>query len=68
MAGADGQDRAGFYTYEWFENRVLRLGIHNADRVVPEWQNVQVGDRLWSYPERYPIKPRPGPRARHRQP
>jgi hypothetical protein len=45
-----GQDRAGFYTYEWLENRVLRLDIHNADRIVPEWQNVQVGDRLWFYP------------------
>jgi hypothetical protein len=58
-----GQDRAGFYTYEWFENRVLRLDIHNADRIVAEWQDVQVGDRLWFYPERYPIKPRSGPRV-----
>lgn len=31
-----GQDRAGFYTYEWFENVVLRLDIHNAARIVPE--------------------------------
>jgi hypothetical protein len=58
-----GQDRAGFYTYEWFENRMLRLDIHNADRVVPEWQHLRVGDRLWFYPERYPIKPRGGPRV-----
>jgi hypothetical protein len=58
-----GQDRAGFYTYEWFENGVMRLDIHNADRIVTEWQNVQVGDRLWFYPERYPIKPRSGPRV-----
>ncbi|HET8603675.1 MAG TPA: hypothetical protein VFM09_07080 [Marmoricola sp.] len=58
-----GQDRAGFYTYEWFENRILRLGIHNADRIVPAWQELQVGDRLWFYPERYPITPRTGPRV-----
>ncbi len=58
-----GQDRAGFYTYEWFENGVLRLGIHNADRVVPQWQDIGVGDRMWFYPERYPIKPRSGPRV-----
>jgi hypothetical protein len=41
-----GQDRAGFYTYEWFENGLLRLNIHNADRIVPEWQNITVGDRV----------------------
>ncbi len=58
-----GQDRAGFYTYQWFENGLLRLDIHNADRIVPEWQTLQVGDRLWFYPERYPIKPRTGPRV-----
>jgi hypothetical protein len=57
-----GQDRAGFYTYEWFENGLLRLNIHNADRTVPEWQNITVGDRMWFYPETYPIKPRSGPR------
>ena len=38
-----GQDRAGFYTYEWFENVLLRLDIHNADRIVPEWQDIGVG-------------------------
>jgi hypothetical protein len=58
-----GQDRAGFYSYEWIENRVLRLDIHNADRIVPQWQDVSVGDRLWFYPERYPIRPRLGPRV-----
>ena len=58
-----GQDRAGFYTYEWFENVVLRLDIHNAARIVPEWQDIRVGDRMWFYPERHPIKPRSGPRV-----
>ena len=48
-----GQDRAGFYTYEWFENGLLRLDFRNADRIVPEWQNITVGDRMWFYPERY---------------
>jgi len=38
-----GQDRAGFYSYSLFEN-VFRADIHNADRIVPEWQNVQQGD------------------------
>ncbi len=33
-----GADRGGFYSYDWLEN-LFRLGIHNADRVVPEWQH-----------------------------
>ena len=58
-----GQDRAGFYTYQWFENGVLHLDIHNADRIVAEWQDVKVGHRIWFYPESYVIKPRGGPRV-----
>lgn len=38
-----GQDRGGFYSYEWAEN-LVGLDIHNADRVVPEWQDLSVGD------------------------
>ena len=60
LAGADGPGPAGFYTYQWFENGVLHLDIHNADRIVPEWQDVKVGHRIWFYPESYVIKPRGG--------
>jgi hypothetical protein len=56
-----GWGRGGFYTYEWFENGVLQLGIHNADRIVPEWQDIAIGDHFWYYPEDYPL-PRIGPR------
>lgn len=43
-----GQDRAGFYSYDWLE-RMLGAGIHNADRIVPEWQNLAPGDLMRTY-------------------
>lgn len=38
-----GADRGGFYSYECLEN-LFGLDIHNADRIVPEWQQRDVGD------------------------
>jgi hypothetical protein len=38
-----GQDRAGFYSYEWLED-LAGCRITNADRVHPEWQKRAVGD------------------------
>ena len=38
-----GADRGGFYSYDWLEN-LFGLGIHSADRIVPEWQTRAVGD------------------------
>ena len=38
-----GKDRAGFYSYEPIEN-AMGLDIHNADRIVPEFQDLKVGD------------------------
>lgn len=40
-----GQERGGFYSYEWAEN-LFGLGIHNADRIVPAWQDRDVGDAV----------------------
>jgi hypothetical protein len=40
-----GQGRGGFYSYEFVEN-AMGLGIENADRILPEWQNLQVGDAV----------------------
>jgi hypothetical protein len=37
-----GQNRGGFYTYDLLEN-AFGLNIHSADRVHPEWQDLQVG-------------------------
>jgi len=38
-----GQDRGGFYSYDWLE-RLVGDDIHNADRIHPEWQDRQPGD------------------------
>lgn len=38
-----GQGRGGFYSYDWLEN-LFGLDIHSSDRIVPEWQAVEIGD------------------------
>jgi hypothetical protein len=38
-----GQGRGGFYSYTWIEN-LMGSGIHNAERILPEYQNLKVGD------------------------
>jgi hypothetical protein len=38
-----GQGRGGFYSYDRLEN-LLGFDIHSADRVVPGWQQLEVGD------------------------
>lgn len=43
-----GQDRAGFYSHDWLE-RLFGADIHNADRIVPEWQNLAVGGLMRTY-------------------
>ena len=45
-----GQGRGGFYTYERIEN-LLGANIHNADHVVPAWQQLKVGDRVRLTPD-----------------
>jgi hypothetical protein len=40
-----GPGRGGAYTYDWIERR-LGVDIHNVDRVVPELQNLKVGDEI----------------------
>lgn len=41
-----GQGRAGFYSVEAIENGIFELDIHNADRILPEYQELHVGDRV----------------------
>lgn len=38
-----GQDRGGYYSYEWLEN-LSGAQIRSADRIHPEWQHREVGD------------------------
>jgi len=38
-----GQGRGGWYSYDWLEN-LFGFDIHTADRILPEYQNLAVGD------------------------
>jgi hypothetical protein len=40
-----GPGRGGAYTYDWIERR-LGIDIHNTDRIIPEFQHLQVGDEI----------------------
>jgi hypothetical protein len=44
-----GQDRGGFYSYEWLEN-LAGCEMRNADRIHPEWQERQVGEPVPLHP------------------
>ncbi len=41
-----GADRGGFYSHAWLEN-LFGLKIHNADRIIDDWQQLAVGDWVW---------------------
>jgi hypothetical protein len=45
-----GQGRGGFYSYDFLEN-LFGCDIHSADRIVREWQDVQIGDEVHLVPE-----------------
>lgn len=54
-----GVDRGGMYSYDWLEN-LFGLNVHTTDRIMPEYQNVQVGD-FWRFtPQDYVLNPGPG--------
>lgn len=40
-----GQGRGGFYSYDRLEN-LFGMDIHSADRILPEYQQLTVGDRI----------------------
>ncbi len=37
--------RGGAYTYDWIEN-LFGLGMHSADRILPEFQHPQLGETI----------------------
>jgi hypothetical protein len=39
-----GPGRGGAYTYDWIEN-LMGLNMHSADRILPEYQSLKVGDK-----------------------
>ena len=45
-----GQGRGGFYSYDALEN-LVGCHIHNADQIVPQWQDLNVGDQVKLHPE-----------------
>jgi hypothetical protein len=45
-----GQGRGGFYSYEWLEN-LVGCDMHNADRIIPEFQHLEVGDSVRMHPK-----------------
>jgi hypothetical protein len=49
-----GADRGGFYSYQWLEN-VAGCGVHNAERVHPEWE-VRPGHLLRLHPKMPPMR------------
>ena len=40
-----GSGRGGVYTYDWIEN-LLGLNMHSARQILPQFQDVKVGDEL----------------------
>jgi hypothetical protein len=46
-----GSGRGGAYTYDWIEN-LFGLGMHSANEVLPEFQDVNVGDEFRLGPNR----------------
>ena len=47
-----GQGRGGFYSYTWLEN-LAGAGIHNVNRIVPEYQDLVEGDSIRMVREDY---------------
>ena len=47
-----GQDRAGFYSYDWLE-RLVGADIHNVKEIRPEWQVRATGDFIRAAPANY---------------
>jgi hypothetical protein len=45
-----GQGRGGFYSYDVLEN-LVGCDIHSANRIVPEWQDIKIGDEVKLHPE-----------------
>jgi hypothetical protein len=45
-----GQGRGGFYSYDFVEN-LIGCDIHSANRIVPEWQRIEVGAQVNLHPE-----------------
>lgn len=45
-----GQGRGGFYSYDWLEN-LAGLKMQSADHILPQFQNLKIGDMVRMTPE-----------------
>jgi hypothetical protein len=45
-----GQGRGGFYIYDFLDN-LVGCDIHSADRIVPEWQRIDIGAQVKLVPQ-----------------
>ena len=50
-----GAGRGGLYTYDRAE-RLIGVDLRNADRILPQHQQLAVGDTIWVTQEGYPAK------------
>lgn len=49
-----GQDKGGFYSYTWLEN-LVGSPMRNADHILPEFQQLGVGDTVRLHPQAPPL-------------
>ena len=45
-----GQGRGGLYSYDWLEN-LAGCQMHSADQLVPDWQQLALGDDFRLHPD-----------------
>src|SRR5438034_10130408 len=50
-----GSGRGGAYTYDWIEN-LFGLGMHSADEILPQFQDLKLGDEFQLGPGRPKIR------------
>ncbi len=49
-----GQNRGGFYSYRWLEN-LVGCRMPAVDQIVPELQNLKIGDKVYLHPKAPPL-------------
>jgi len=41
-----GYHRGGWYTYPWVDRLIFRMSNQSADRILPEYQGLKIGDTM----------------------
>ena len=45
-----GYHRGGWYTYPWVDRLIFRMSNQSADRILPEYQGLKIGDTMLDGP------------------